>query len=137
MASERDFLISAGFKRRGACKAGANSTMVIDGASEREPGVYAFVEGRRNIRYVGATRDLHERLRNYEITKPPYTAARVRFEVLKVIKAGGKVEVFTLIAPKYQLGELEVNLAYGIETSLIRKLKPNCWNIRRHVERKR
>jgi hypothetical protein len=136
MASQRDYLIDLGFKRRGVCKPGPSDlTMTIEGASEREPGVYAFVVGRRNIRYIGSARDLRERLRNYELTKPPYTAARVRSKVLEAIKAGQRVEVFTLDAPKYQWRDLEVDLAQGIEKSLIRTLKPDCWNIQRHAQR--
>jgi excinuclease UvrABC nuclease subunit len=109
--------------------------MTIEGESAREAGVYAFVVERRNIRYVGSARNLRERLRNYELTKPPYTAARVRSEVLKAVNAGQKVEVFTLDSPKCRWRGLEIDLAQGIEKSLIQRLKPDCWNIRRHAQR--
>jgi hypothetical protein len=103
--------------------------MIISGNSEPKPGVYAFVvDG--EICYIGSTqRGLHERLSHYQITQGKYTAARVRSEVLKVIKSGKKVEVFTYMPDPTTVvrDSLPVDLVAGIETALLRKFRPT-WN---------
>jgi len=101
---------------------------------ERERGtfnvLYAFVSGRK-ILYVGKTTiPLRDRMYQYQRPgKSQRTNLRVNESMARVLRDGSPIRVLALPDP----GDMEyegfhLNLAAGIESSIINQLKPE-WNI--------
>lgn len=91
--------------------------------------MYTFVT-RRKAYYVGSTyRGLGERLGHYEKASTHYpTATRVRGEIVKILKKGGRVTVYALNPHEYEWNGLLVDPIAAIERMLIKSLDPE-WNL--------
>ena len=91
--------------------------------------LYAFVcDG--DVMYIGKTvSSLRLRMKGYEKPGPSQTTnERVQAKIEESWNDGKDVIVFTLEDNKsFDVGEFHVNLATGLEDSLIEKLKPK-WN---------
>lgn len=100
-----------------------------------EPGtpsnvLYAFISG-ETVLYIGKTiRPLKDRMYNYQRPVPSQrTSSRGNESLRKLLNGGQAVEVHAL--PDNGLlyyGGFHVNLAAGLEDSLIKTLKPS-WNM--------
>lgn len=124
-----DKLLTAGFKRLGACRLLSGDNFELDAVAPMSPGVYAFVvEG--VIRHIGLTKGtLRTRLGHYVYGHSGQkTNARVKGLILASLAADQKVEVLIASPEEGDWNGLPVDVAAGLESGLIKLLRPS-WNI--------
>ena len=123
-------LTAVGFKKVGRWKMGsARPEFKLDSERSAYNVLYSFVSN-DSILYIGKTTiTLGERMYQYQRSGPSQrTNIRVNEAITKMIKSGSAVDIYALPDP----GDMEykgfhLNLAAGLEDSLIRELKPS-WN---------
>jgi hypothetical protein len=123
-----DRLLEAGFEIVGNCQITGNDAFEYSSLAPTTPGVYAFaVNGM--IAYVGLTRGaLRTRLGHYVYGhERQRTSARVKSLILATLKRGDTVEVCVACPPALEWNGLPVDGAAGLETGLIRLIRPH-WN---------
>jgi len=121
-------LIDAGFHLLGECALSSDGAFGYSAKAPTEAGVYAFtVDGW--IRYVGLTRSgLRTRLGHYVYGHSGQkTSARVKGLILQALGEGRRVQVLVATPPNLEWNGLPVDGAAGLETGLIRLIKPD-WN---------
>jgi len=121
-------LIDAGFVLLGDCSLTDQETFGYSAVGPAEAGVYAFaVDGW--IKYVGLTRNkLRIRLGHYiRGHKGQKTSAHIKGRILETLRAGSVVQVLVATPPAFEWNGLPVDGAPGLETGLIRLIKPE-WN---------
>lgn len=121
-------LMDAGFELLGECRSGGESAFSYTTKAPTEAGVYAFaVDG--IIHYVGLTRfGLRTRLGHYvHGHEQQKTSARVKRLILKALAAGNSVAVLISRPPQLEWNGLPVDGAAGLETGLIKLIRPP-WN---------
>lgn len=121
-------LLDAGFQLLGDCSLSGEDAFSYSVQAPAEAGVYAFaVDGW--IRYVGLTRGaLRTRLGHYvRGHKGQKTSAHIKARILETLRTGQRVEVLVAIPPAFEWNGLPVDGATGLETGLIRLIKPT-WN---------
>lgn len=121
-------LIDAGFEHLAECILTDADTFGYSTLAATTPGVYAFaVEGW--IKYVGLTRGtLRTRLGHYvRGHKGQKTSAHIKGRILDTLRAGQKVQVLVATPPIFEWNGLPVDGPAGLETGLIRLIKPE-WN---------
>ncbi len=136
MNSIKDELATIGFEKIGQWKIDKNDIRPEfdppnHGAIDIENALYAFVVGEdEDVKYIGkTTRSIRKRFRGYS---NPYSKTATNGRCNKYIRDcicdGHTVEIW-VFAPTipFQVSGYDVNLAAGLEDSLILKLKPD-WN---------
>jgi hypothetical protein len=121
-------LIDAGFLLLADCSLSGEDAFGYSVKAPTESGVYAFaVDGW--IRYVGLTRGaLRTRLGHYiRGHKGQKTSAHIKGRILEMLRAGRNVQVLVATPPSFEWNGLPVDGAAGLETGLIRLIKPD-WN---------
>lgn len=121
-------LLDAGFDLLGDCSLMGEDAFGYSAKAPIEPGVYAFsVDGW--IKYVGLTRGaLRTRLGHYvRGHKGQKTSAHIKGRILETLRAGCLVQVLVATPPGFEWNGLPVDGASGLETGLIRLIKPD-WN---------
>ncbi len=121
-------LIDAGFHLLGDCSLSGEDAFGYSAKAPAEAGVYAFaVDGW--IKYVGLTRGtLRTRLGHYvRGHKGQKTSAHIKGRILETLLAGLPVQVLVATPPGFEWNGLPVDGAAGLETGLIRLIKPE-WN---------
>lgn len=121
-------LIDAGFQMLAECSLSDNGGFEYTAKAPSRPGVYIFaVDGWVN--YVGLTRGtLRTRLGHYVYGhQGQRTSARVKELILDSLRAGSRVEVLIASPPDMEWNGLPIDGAAGLETGLIRLIKP-AWN---------
>jgi hypothetical protein len=121
-------LIDAGFELLGECSLSADDAFIYSAKAPNEAGVYAFAEDGW-IRYVGLTRGtLRTRLGHYiRGHKGQKTSAHIKGRIIESLCAGRIIQVLVATPPPFEWNGLPVDGAAGLETGLIRLIKPN-WN---------
>ena len=124
------WLILGGFTHAGDWLLKPDSSRAeFHGSAPKEAGVYAYLVG-GVISYVGsAQRGLKRRLRHYVLADNKRTSMRVREAIEAKLKAGLKVEVFTIVPAPMTHNGLPIDPVVGLEEGLIRFVKPE-WNLR-------
>lgn len=92
--------------------------------------LYAFASDRKLL-YIGKSiQSLKGRMNNYKFgNKGQKTSFRIQAEIIGLLRQGMKVDIFFMPDPGLlQYGGYPINLAAGLEDSLIRALLP-AWNI--------
>lgn len=125
-----DQLTKVGFRRVGEWKLDTETLSCIleDLASSRNV-LYAFVEG-NTVLYIGkSVRSLKQRLYGYERPGPSQgTNAKANALIREALGTKRRIEVYAFADPgQLTHGGFRVNLAAGLEDSLIEVLKP-AWN---------
>ena len=121
-------LLDAGFHLLGECSLSGGEAFGYSVQAPRAPGVYAFaVNG--FVAYVGLTRGalrarLSHYIRGHEGQK---TSAHIKGRILQTLRTGGIVQVLVATPPTFEWNGLPVDGAAGLETGLIRLIKP-AWN---------
>jgi hypothetical protein len=126
--SPMERLIEAGFQILAECSPAADGGFAYSAKAPTDAGVYAFaVQGL--VMYVGLTRSgLRTRLGHYVYGHPGQkTSSRVKLLILKALSEGHRVQVLIAQPTNFQWNGLPVDGASGLETGLIRMLKP-AWN---------
>lgn len=121
-------LLEAGFERIGLCTLTGEESFQYSDRAPLDAGVYAFaVDGL--IKYVGLTRfGLRTRLGHYVYGhKAQKTSAHVKGLILGALRAGRQVEVLIARPPELSWNGLPVDGPAGLETALIKLIKPE-WN---------
>lgn len=121
-------LINAGFILLADCSLTDQDGFGYSAVAPAEAGVYAFaVDGW--IKYVGLTRNaLRTRLGHYvRGHKDQKTSAHIKGRILDTLRAGAHVQVLVATPPSFEWNGLPVDGAPGLETGLIRLIKPE-WN---------
>ncbi|MBJ7437610.1 MAG: GIY-YIG nuclease family protein [Sphingopyxis sp.] len=121
-------LIEAQFVLLCDCSLTDDDSFGYSAATPSEAGVYAFaVDGW--IKYVGLTRNaLRTRLGHYiRGHKGQKTSAHIKGRILETLRAGARVQVLVATPPSFEWNGLPVDGAPGLETGLIRLIKPE-WN---------
>ena len=112
----------------GLCRLTADDAFEYTDHAPTKPGVYAFaVNGM--IAYIGLTRGaLRTRLGHYVYGhERQRTSARVKGLILATLAKGDKVVVCVACPPNLEWNGLPVDGAAGLETGLIRLIRPP-WN---------
>ena len=125
-------LLDAGFHLLGDCSLSGEDAFGYSAKATTEPGVYAFaVEGW--VKYVGLTRGaLRTRLGHYvRGHEGQKTSAHIKALILETLRAGQQVQVLVATPPTFEWNGLPVDGAPGLESGLIRLLKPD-WNRQGH-----
>lgn len=120
-------LLSAGFERLGDCTLLAD-TFEYSTKAPNKPDVYAFaVDG--YIAYIGLTRGgLRTRLGHYVYGHTRQrTSHRVKGLILEALSEGRIVSAFIALPPQFEWNGLPVDGASGLETALIKMIRPP-WN---------
>lgn len=126
--SRMERLIDAGFQVLAECSPAADGGFAYSVKAPTDAGVYAFaVEG--FVMYVGLTRSgLRARLGHYVYGHAGQrTSSRVKLLILKALSEGHRVQVLIAQPTNFEWNGLPVDGASGLETGLIRMLKP-AWN---------
>ena len=121
-------LTDAGFLILGDCSPAGSEAFSYSAKAPTSAGVYAFaVDG--VIKYVGLTRGaLRTRLGHYVYGHVGQrTSARVKALILDSLASGRRVQVLIAQPLEVEWNGLPVDSAAGLETGLIRKIKPE-WN---------
>lgn len=121
-------LMRSGFELIGECQLSESDAFQYSHRAPTGAGVYAFaVEG--TVKYVGLTRfGLRTRLGHYVYGhEGQRTSARVKKLILGALRSGRRVEVLVAQPPELQWNGLPVDGPSGLETGLIRLIKPE-WN---------
>lgn len=121
-------LIDAGFELLGDCSLSGDDAFGYSVTAPAEAGVYAFVVDGW-IKYVGLTRGtLRTRLGHYvRGHEGQKTSAHIKGRILETLRAGHIVQVLVATPPAFEWNGLPVDGAAGLETGLIRLIKPE-WN---------
>jgi len=123
-------LLHIGFHRVGEWHLNESKPIyALDAESDSRNVLYAFVAG-SEVLYVGkTTQPLKKRLYGYQNPGPTqYTNIKGNKLISEILVSGKDVEIFAL--PDHGLlhfGDFHINLAAGLEDSLIAKLQPK-WN---------
>lgn len=118
-------LMMAGFELISECQLGESDAFQYSHRAPPGAVVYAFaVEGM--VKYVGLTRfGLRTRLGHYvHGHEGQRTSARVKKLILDALRSGRRVEVLVAQPPELQWNGLPVDGPSGLETGLIRLIKP-------------
>jgi len=121
-------LIDAGFHLLGECSLSGADAFIYSAKAPTEPGVYVFaVDG--FAKYVGLTRGgLRTRLGHYVYGhRAQRTSARVKELILAALRSDHQVQVLIATPPEMEWNGLPVDGAAGLETGLIRLIRPE-WN---------
>lgn len=121
-------LVDSGFHLLADCSLSGEDAFSYSAKAPVQAGVYAFaVDGR--VVYVGLTRGaLRTRLGHYvRGHKGQKTSAYIKGRILETLSAGGSVQVLVATPPAFEWNGLPVDGAAGLETGLIRLIKPD-WN---------
>lgn len=121
-------LMDAGFVLLGDCSLTDENGFSYSAVAPATAGVYAFaVDGR--IKYVGLTRNtLRVRLGHYiRGHKGQKTSAHIKGRILEKLHEGLSVQVLVATPPNFEWNGLPVDGAPGLETGLIRLIRPE-WN---------
>ena len=121
-------LIDSGFDLLSECHANGDGAFAFTVQAPTDAGVYAFaVDG--IIHYVGLTRlGLRTRLGHYVYGHAQQrTSARVKALILEALAGGRSVSVLISRPPQLEWNGLPVDGAAGLETGLIRLIRPP-WN---------
>lgn len=121
-------LIDAGFELLGECRSSGKGAFAFTAQAPTEPGVYAFtLDG--FVTYVGLTRfGLRTRLGHYVYGhEKQKTSARVKALILEALEAGHTISVLIARPPQLEWNGLPVDGGAGLETGLIRLIRPP-WN---------
>ena len=121
-------LVEAGFELLGECTSAGDGAFAFTEQAPSEAGVYAFaVDG--FVTYVGLTRfGLRTRLGHYVYGhEQQKTSARIKGLILHALATGGKVSVLIARPPLMEWNGLPVDGASGLETGLIKLIRPP-WN---------
>lgn len=121
-------LMDAGFVLLGDCSLMDENGFNYSATAPATAGVYAFaVDGW--IKYVGLTRNtLRARLGHYiRGHKGQRTSAHIKGRILEKLHEGLSVQVLVATPPNFEWNGLPVDGAPGLETGLIRLIKPE-WN---------
>ena len=123
-------LLDIGFKRIGRwVMEQGDLSLEMDAAQDGRNVLYAFMVD-DEVKYIGKTvRSLRARLYQYLRPGPTQsTNIRNRANILAALEAGRSVHIFALIDNgSRHVGEFHLNVAAGLEDSLIDKLGP-AWN---------
>ena len=121
-------LLGAGFQLLGDCTLSADDVFGYSAQAPKQAGVYAFVVDGW-IKYVGLTRGaLRTRLGHYvRGHEGQKTSAHIKGRILETLRAGHHVQVLVATPPAFEWNGLPVDGAAGLETALIRLIKPE-WN---------
>ncbi|WP_313706132.1 GIY-YIG nuclease family protein [Massilia sp.] len=123
-------LYEIGFQRAGRWSLKGNELFLqLENLADRQNVLYAFVTG-NTLKYVGkTTQTLQRRMFGYQ--KPNVdqrTNWRNRIAIVDLLKRGQPVEILALAdAGLLRYGSFHLNLAAGLEDSIIQTLKPE-WN---------
>lgn len=123
-------LYEIGFQKAGTWSLkGEELTLQLDNLAERQNVLYAFVTG-SIVKYVGkTTQSLQRRMFGYQ--KPNVdqrTNWRNRIAIVELLKRGQQVDILALAdTGLLRYGSFHLNLAAGLEDSIIQTLKPE-WN---------
>jgi hypothetical protein len=123
-------LYEIGFQKAGAWSLkGEELILQLDNLAERQNVLYAFVTG-STVKYVGkTTQSLQRRMFGYQ--KPNVdqrTNWRNRIAIVELLKRGQQVDILALAdTGLLRYGSFHLNLAAGLEDSIIQTLKPE-WN---------
>ncbi len=121
-------LFGAGFEFVAQCELLEKTSFSYSALAPSEAGVYAFaVNG--FIKYVGLTRfGLRTRLGHYVYGHAAQaTSARIKGLILEALNASSEVQVLVARPPQLEWNGLPVDGPAGLETGLIRLIKPE-WN---------
>lgn len=121
-------LLDAGFLLLGDCSLRGEDGFGYSAVAPAEAGVYAFaVDG--HIKYVGLTRNaLRTRLGHYvRGHEGQKTSAYIKGRILDTLRAGCLVQVLVATPPAFEWNGLPVDGGPGLESGLIRLIKPE-WN---------
>ena len=121
------FLVSLGFNVTGRW-AIKSDRLVLEGELPTDPGVYAFsIDG--YINYIGiASRCLKSRLKLYiNPGKSQATNIRINPLIKECINSGKSVEILTICPGVVTWNDIDLDVAPGLESALIRRLQPP-WN---------
>lgn len=125
-------LLDAGFELLGDCSLSGDEAFGYSAKAPATAGVYAFaVDGW--VKYVGLTRGtLRTRLGHYvRGHKGQKTSVHIKGRILETLRAGRLVQVLVATPPAFEWNGLPVDGAAGLETGLIRLIKPE-WNRQGH-----
>jgi len=123
-------LFEIGFQRVGSWSLKSDELVLqLDDLADRQNVLYAFVSG-STVKYVGkTTQSLQRRMFGYQ--KPNIdqrTNWRNRITIVELLNRGQQVEVLALAdTGLLRYGSFHLNLAAGLEDSIIQTLKPE-WN---------
>lgn len=123
-------LYEIGFQKAGTWSLkGEELVLQLDNLAERQNVLYAFVTG-STVKYVGkTTQSLQRRMFGYQ--KPNVdqrTNWRNRIAIVELLKRGQQVDILALAdTGLLRYGSFHLNLAAGLEDSIIATLKPE-WN---------
>ena len=126
-----DRLLKIGFRHAGkwVLRGGRPVLRIQKDAPTSRNVLYAFVTD-GSVRYVGKTTlGLHRRLYGYQHPGPTQrTNLRNHERIQAALGDGGWVDIYAMPDPGlHAFGEFQINLAAGLEDSIIRSLKPE-WN---------
>lgn len=124
-----EILLRAGFRFLGEWKIDESEELILDTKVPSAPGVYAFIL-EDQIVYVGITqmgfsRRMYSYRRGYARHK---TSSRVKELILTSLKSGQRVKVLIAQPDATSWSGLPVDTSAGLESGLIRHLKP-AWNV--------
>lgn len=123
-------LYDIGFQKAGTWSLkGEDLILQLDNLADRQNVLYAFVAG-STVKYVGkTTQSLQRRMFGYQ--KPNVdqrTNWRNRLAIVELLKRGQQVDILALAdTGLLRYGSFHLNLAAGLEDSIIATLKPE-WN---------
>lgn len=123
-------LYEIGFQRAGIWALQGNELFLQpQNLEDRQNVLYAFVSG-KTVKYIGkTTQTLQRRMFGYQ--KPNVdqrTTSRNRLAIVDLLKKGQPVEILALAdSGLLRYGSFHLNLAAGLEDSIIQTLKPE-WN---------
>lgn len=121
-------LLDAGFELVGSCELTTANAFKYSRLAPSEPGVYAFAVN-STVAYIGLTRGaLRTRLGHYVYGHAKQrTSARVKGLILTSLARGDVVSVCIARPPAQEWNGLPVDTAAGLETGLIKLIRPP-WN---------
>ncbi len=123
-------LTRIGFVRAGSwTQEGEHIKLRVDHAADTRNVLYAFIVN-GDIRYIGkTTQPLKKRMYSYENPGPSQsTNIKNNAHILNALKRGNVVEIYVLADDgSLSRGGFHINIAAGLEDSLIEKLRPS-WN---------
>jgi hypothetical protein len=125
-------LIKAGFHLLADCSISSENAFGYSAQASTKPGVYAFaVDG--VVAYIGLTRGaLRTRLSHYvRGHEGQKTSAHIKERIIQTLRSGAVVQVLVVTPPELEWNGLPVDGAAGLETGLIRLIKP-AWNRQGH-----
>ena len=121
-------LLKNGFTYLSDWRLNRDGELEVDRDAPNEPGVYAFVLDDEVV-YVGVTqRTLHSRLADYRRGHiAQKTSSHLKGRIINSLRAGQSVRVLVATPENSEWCGLPVVTSVGLETGLIRALKPK-WN---------